>query len=134
MNATTQPHKRILLVDDQFTTRELMSMILGGAGYRVSTAANGQEAMERLRGSERPDLILLDLRMPVMDGWELHEELKRDEEFSSIPVVVLSGVDAVGEQTHPLAAARFLHKPVETAELIEAVQRCCRDAIPQHPR
>jgi CheY-like chemotaxis protein len=118
MVATPSPHKYILLVDDQFTTRECMSMILGGAGYRVSTAANGKEAMQRLRGSERPDVILLDLRMPVMDGWELREELKRDKELASIPVVVITGLDVTSVQ------GPCLHKPIETTELIEAIRRC----------
>src|SRR5947208_5356923 len=93
------PHKRILLVEDCFRARELISLILGESGYMVSTAANGAEAIERLRTSDQPDLILLDLRMPVMDGWTLRAELKRDPELSSIPVVILSGVDEGGGQT-----------------------------------
>src|SRR5262245_25602723 len=119
------PHKRILLVDDHFTTCELMSMILGRAGYRVAIAANGQEAMERLHSSERPDLILLDLRMPVMDGWELREELKKDRQLAGIPVVVVSGLDESGAQVPSLQAARFLHKPVDTSELLQIIRQCC---------
>ena len=125
------PHKRVLLVEDCFTARELMSLILGEDGYMVSTAANGAEAIERLHTSNRPDLILLDLRMPVMDGWTLREELKRDPELSGIPVVVLSGVDEGGEQMSSLEAARFLHKPVETDELLETVRQCCKESEPQ---
>ncbi len=124
MVATPNAHKHVLLVDDQFTTREALSMILGGAGYRVSTAANGREAMQRLRGSERPDVILLDLRMPVMDGWELREELKRDAQLASIPVVVISGLEVTAEQAPSLAAVHCLHKPIEMTELIEAIHRC----------
>ncbi|MBI1916423.1 MAG: response regulator [Planctomycetes bacterium] len=121
------PHKRILIVEDCFRARELMSLILGENGYMVSTAANGAEAIERLRTSSRPDLILLDLRMPVMDGWTLREELKRDPELSAIPVVVLSGVNEGEEQTSTLEAARFLHKPIETDELLLAVRQCCSE-------
>src|SRR3954452_20748418 len=58
------PHKRLLVVEDCFLARERMSLLLGEEGYMVSTAANGAEAIERLRNSSRPDLILLDLRMP----------------------------------------------------------------------
>src|SRR5687767_11839143 len=120
MTSTQHPtHKRILLVEDGFRTRELLSLILGEGGYMVSTAANGAEAIERLRTSDRPDLILLDLRMPVMDGWTLREELKRDPELSAIPVVVLSAVDEEGEQTSSLEATRFLHKPIETDKLLQ---------------
>ena len=127
MLTTSLPHKRILLVDDHFTTRELMSMILGGVGYRVSTAANGKEAMEHLRTHERPDLILLDLRMPVMDGWEVCAALKNDQQLASIPVVVLSGVDESGTEVPDREGAPFLHKPVETEELLLTVKRCCTD-------
>src|SRR5207248_1971254 len=68
MVGAPQAGKRILLIDDDFTTREVMSVLLGGDGYRVSVAANGAEALERLRSPDRPELILLDLKMPVMDG------------------------------------------------------------------
>ena len=129
MVATPNTHRHVLLVDDQFCTRETMSMILGGAGYRVSTAANGEEAMRRLRSSERPDVILLDLRMPVMDGWELREELKRDEQLASIPVVVISGLEVTAEEFPALEAAHCLHKPVEMTELIEVVRRCVASGV-----
>ena len=126
MISTQHPtHKRILLVEDCYTARELMSLILGEDGYMVSTAANGAEAIERLRTSDRPDLILLDLRMPVMDGWTLREELKRDPKLSGIPVVVLSGVGQSGEQPACLEATRFLHKPIEPDELLLTVRQCC---------
>jgi len=119
------PHKRILLVEDCFTGRELISLILGEHGYMVATAANGEEAIQRLRTCDRPDLILLDLRMPVMDGWTFCEELTRDPELSLIPVIVLSGVDRGGEQSVSLKAMRFLHKPIEPDELLQTVQQCC---------
>jgi CheY-like chemotaxis protein len=119
------PHKRILVVEDCFTARELMSLLLGEEGYMVSTAANGVEAIERLHMSCRPDLILLDLRMPVMDGWTLQEELKRDPELSGIPIVVLSGVDEGGDQPSSPEAAPFLHKPVDADKLLQTVRQCC---------
>jgi len=123
--APHHPHKRILIVEDCFLARELMSLILGEGGYMVSTAANGKEAIERLHSTDRPDLILLDLRMPVMDGWTFREELKHDPELAVIPVVVISGLDQSGEENATLEAARFLHKPIETTELLETVQQCC---------
>ena len=125
MTAQHHPHKRILVVEDSFPARELMSMILGGVGYMVSTAANGEEAIQRIRSFGKPDLILLDLRMPVMDGWTLSEKLKQDAELASIPVVVLSGLDEASEQTAMLEVARYLHKPVDTAELLKTVDKCC---------
>jgi CheY-like chemotaxis protein len=75
------PHlgKYLLLIDDDFTTRELTSHILAADGFRVAVARNGAEALERLRGPERPDLIVLDLNMPVMDGCSFCERLREGE-------------------------------------------------------
>ena len=126
MNSTpSQPNKKILLVEDNFPARELMSTILGGVGYMVCTAANGAEALEKLRSPERPDLILLDLLMPVMDGWKFLAELKRDPALASIPVLILSGADKSLQQEGTAEAACFLHKPVQTLELLQAVQQFC---------
>src|SRR5262245_47172811 len=100
-------------------------MILGCQGYLVSTACNGEEALEKLRSHARPDLILLDLLMPVMDGWALWEELEREEAWTSIPVIILSGVDECDGRAANLKGAIFLVKPVETAELLRAVQGRC---------
>ncbi len=120
------PHKHILLIDDSFPTREMISMVLGGVGYRVSTAANGEEAMQRLRSTDRTDLILLDLSMPVMDGWAFHRRLQGDPELCVIPVVVLTGADGNSPEVETLTVACRLQKPVETAELLQTVQKCCR--------
>ena len=124
----THPHQRILVVEDNFSARELMSLLLGGVGYMVCTASNGAEAMQKLHAFERPDLILLDLRMPVMDGWEFRERLQQDAALADIPVVVLSGVDEVGVRATCLEGDRFLHKPVDTAELLHIIQQCCGGA------
>jgi CheY-like chemotaxis protein len=123
MAQTRQKPRRILLVEDCFSTREQVSMILGCLGYLVSTACNGEEALEKLRSHERPDLILLDLVMPVMDGWTFRQQLEREPEWAAIPVVILSG--AGEEQTAAWQGALFLQKPVETADLLRAVQGRC---------
>jgi CheY-like chemotaxis protein len=118
------PRWRVLLVDDSFSTRELMSMLLGCQGCIVSTATNGAEAIEKLRSHARPDIILLDLLMPVMDGWTFSEELERDQELASIPIVILSGA-AEGRLASKLKGVPFLHKPVEIAELLQAIEGTC---------
>src|SRR4051794_9605743 len=92
-----EPARRILLVEDCFSTREQVSMILGCLGYLVSTASNGEEALEKLRSHPRPDLILLDLMMPVMDGWDFRRKLTTEAAWASIPIVILSGaIDSDG--------------------------------------
>jgi CheY-like chemotaxis protein len=125
MVTTRQPPKRIFLVEDNFLIQESLSTILATAGYMVAVAPNGQEAINRLRTSMRPDLILLDLRMPVMDGWQFRQELKRDEQLRSIPVVIVSGMDEGGAQLLTLEAAGFLHKPIDTTELLRMLRQCC---------
>lgn len=119
-------HKRILLVEDSFSTRELLSMILGCHGYRVATAENGARALEKLRDHEPPDVILLDLSMPVMDGWELAEQLERDPRLADVPVIVVSGMAGAVEAAARLEFAPILSKPVETADLLHTVACCCR--------
>ena len=88
MDPKELPCKRILLVDDDFLLRELVTMTLAGAGYMVATAANGEEALQRLRNFHPPQLILLDLMLPGMDGWRFREEQQKDQALASIPVIV----------------------------------------------
>src|SRR4051794_37746057 len=90
MTDTTPPNKLVLLVEDNDATREAVSLILESDGYQVMTAANGRKALDRLRGGARPDLILLDLMMPVMDGWQFRAEQRRDQVLADIPVIVCS--------------------------------------------
>lgn len=80
--------KRILVVDDQRTAQGIVCQILQDAGYAVESAVDGQQALEKIEAS-RPDLVILDLVMPVMDGWKVLERLRRTK--GAPPVVVLSG-------------------------------------------
>jgi CheY-like chemotaxis protein len=114
--------RQVLLVEDDIDVREAVADTLEEAGYHVHPARNGQEALALLRGgSLRPCLILLDLMMPVMDGWQFREEQLRDPALAGIPVVALSahgGIDAID-------AAAHLRKPVELHTLIDTVARFC---------
>jgi CheY-like chemotaxis protein len=116
--------KRILVIDDNFCTREAMSMLLAGQGYQVAAAANGADALEWLRTFDRPDLILLDLRMPIMDGQTFCEKLRQQPGLEGIPLVVLSATADCAEKASDLGAARYLHKPVDTIQLLQTVQEC----------
>ena len=120
------PTKCVLLVDDNFVMREAMSQVLGGDGYRVATAANGADAFRRLAGHEKPDMILLDLNMPVMDGPTFRQRQQQDQGLASIPVVLLSSAGDVAEQATLLGALTFLQKPVDTARLLDVVHRYCK--------
>jgi CheY-like chemotaxis protein len=112
-------------VDDDFLTREATTLALAAEGYMVAAAANGREALERLRQRCRPDLILLDLAMPGMDGQQFRRELARDEELARIPVLVVSASGDLRRQADALGAVGCLQKPIEVGQLLDAVRRCC---------
>ena len=111
--------KCILLVEDDELLRGAMQMVLEWEGYRVACAGDGREALDFLRAGETPALILLDVMLPVLDGWQFRREQRRDPELAAIPVVVVSGLDAAD---CPDAAAH-VRKPFELQELLEAVRR-----------
>jgi serine/threonine protein kinase/CheY-like chemotaxis protein/DNA-binding MarR family transcriptional regulator len=111
----------VLVVEDDRSIREGIQAVLESEGHQAFCAANGREALDLLRRIPRPGLILLDLMMPVMNGWELLEALRADDEFATIPVVVVS---AVSERSK-VAASRVLRKPVEVGTLISIVEELC---------
>jgi CheY-like chemotaxis protein len=112
----------VLLVEDNDDVREMMSTALQLAGTRVVTAANGREALAVLERTH-PCVIVLDLMMPVMNGWELRAALKRDPSLSAIPVIVVSALteDLVAR----MGATEYLEKPVDIDRLIETVCELC---------
>ena len=95
-------NRSILIVEDDSDLREALSEVLRDEGYSVESAADGREALDRLRRDLRPSLILLDLTMPVMNGWQFRAEQRRDPALSEIPVVVLSAGDHLADQMVPL--------------------------------
>jgi CheY-like chemotaxis protein len=116
----------VLVVDDDPNLVRLMTKFLKLEGFAPVPAGNGQEALDYLRGGGDASVILLDLRMPVMDGWKFRREQKRDPDIARIPVVILSGVEAEG--VHELDAAASFHKPVSFPEVVAVVRRLCEGA------
>ena len=113
----------ILLVEDNDDIREMMAVALELGGYQVLSAPNGRAALEALGESPRPSLILLDLMMPVMNGWEVCQILKADPRFSDIPVVVVSAVTT--EIAERLAGTRLVPKPIDLDHLLDVVDEQC---------
>jgi CheY-like chemotaxis protein len=113
----------VLVVDDDPDIRETMLFVLENAGYQVTTAANGAEALALLRAQASPCLILLDLMMPVMNGWQFLLEQTRDPRLADIPVVVISGAGAQVLRVNGVAGA--LQKPVELDEVLSTVRTYC---------
>jgi CheY-like chemotaxis protein len=113
----------VLVVDDDPEIRSAVRMLLEDEGYRVSVAANGEEALERLRSGAAPCLILLDLMMPVMDGFVFLERHRADPELAGIPIVV---VTAAGERrVAGFSAGNVLAKPVRAEKLLGVVNQYC---------
>lgn len=115
----------VLIVEDDQDIRESIAEVLRDEGHAAETAAHGAEALALLRRESHPPprLILLDLMMPVMNGWELCAELLKDARLASIPVVVLSGDARVAGKAAELHADGALAKPVSIAGLLEVVER-----------
>jgi DNA-binding response OmpR family regulator len=110
--------KRILLVEDDSLTSDAVRMVLECEGYNVDCATNGQEALDHLRELEvKPDLILLDVAMPVLDGYQFRVEQKRDPAINNIPVIVVTG----GDIDSSLDVSGRVHKPFQPEELLAAI-------------
>jgi CheY-like chemotaxis protein len=122
-NHQLQNHCPVLIVEDDADLREMMAQLLLVEGYRAETVANGNDALSYLRRGHRPDVILLDLMMPVMDGWEFRRRQAQDPSIANVPVVVLSAVDPA--RAGELGGACFLKKPLDFDRLLELVRRFC---------
>ena len=112
----------VLIVDDDQDGREALTEFLQIQGFAVLAAANGQEALELLK-VENPCVVLLDLMMPVISGWEFLRHRKAQPELSRIPVIVTSAVIDRAESAHAEGADEVLLKPVDTERLVKLVKR-----------
>ena len=115
--------KKVLVVEDDLAIRESLEQILEFEGYRPISAENGEKAVEILKTGELPCVILLDLMMPVMSGWEFLQVQKTNQTLSSIPVVIVS---AAGEKARLATANEFLKKPIDVERLLEVVGHYCQ--------
>jgi CheY-like chemotaxis protein len=110
--------KTILIVDDDDALREALAEMLALEGFRIECSPHGAEAIAKLNAGLRPHLILLDLMMPVMDGWEFREAQLARAELADIPVVVIT---AAGVLKKPIDARHILRKPFRIEELVRVV-------------
>jgi len=115
----------VLLVEDDRLLRDAMLVELESAGLRVVTAENGEEALALARRSPRPSVIVLDLNMPVMDGWQFRAAQVLDPRLSSIPVILLSARGDAERQARTLGIAMALTKPIDLDQLHQALARHC---------
>jgi CheY-like chemotaxis protein len=114
-----------MVVDDDADIRDSIGDILELRGYRVRRASNGREALERLREGPRPCLILLDLMMPVLNGWEFRAAQRGDAELAQVPVVVISGDGSTDQKAASIGVREYLRKPLELSAILDVVRRHC---------
>jgi CheY-like chemotaxis protein len=114
----------VMVVEDDIDTREMLCRFLQLEGYQVESASNGRQALDRLTGGAHACVIVLDLMMPVMDGWQFRREQVRDAELSRIPVIVVSA--AGRDRIDRIDADDVLSKPVDLDELLARVSQYCR--------
>lgn len=116
--------KKILVIEDDQYIRESIEMILESEGYHFISADNGKVALEKLcTMSELPSLILLDLMMPVMDGFQFRKELEKDSHLNKIPVVVMSADGQINNKQKQVDCVHYLKKPLELDDVVNSVQQ-----------
>jgi CheY-like chemotaxis protein len=120
---------KILLVEDNEMNRDMLSRRLSRNGFEVIIAVNGQEGVD-LAGSAMPDLILMDMSLPILDGWEATRQVKANPDTAKIPVIALTAHAMVQDKERALAAGcdEFDTKPVELPRLLEKINALLRPA------
>jgi len=112
-----------MVVEDDPELLSALTDVLRSEGYKVSGARHGLEALGRLRGGTRPFVILLDLMMPIMNGWQFRHEQRQDSELSRIPIVVVSAKSDSRQHAEWLEADGYLSKPIDLHALLDLLAR-----------
>src|SRR5206468_11942375 len=120
---------RILLVEDDPEIRDTLGDLLREEGAAVAPAAHGRDALAQLRGAAPPDVILLDLMMPVMDGWEFRVEQRADPVLACIPVIAMSADHSA--KARAIAAEAYVRKPIDLDELMRRIRNVIDHATKQ---
>ena len=113
----------VFIVEDDPDTREMLGKFLELEGFHVETAANGRQALDLLSGGLKASVIVLDLMMPIMDGWQFRREQVRNSALAAIPVIVVSA--AGKERLANIEANSYLTKPIDLEELLREVSMFC---------
>jgi CheY-like chemotaxis protein len=115
----------VLVVDDDAEIRETLVEVLEERGYRAIAASNGKQALDRLHEGVRPELILLDMMMPVMDGAQFRARQQEESSLAEIPVVLISAHEDLSKRVRELDAEAALQKPISFRDLLDTVKRFC---------
>jgi len=118
--------KRILIVEDDIDIQETFAEILISEGYEVVTASNGREGLKQLEQSSEFHLVILDLMMPVLDGFGFRAEQLKNSEWAKIPVLVLSADGHIHKKLEGMPGIAYLKKPPDLDALLEKTRKHCR--------
>jgi CheY-like chemotaxis protein len=122
--------RMVMVVEDDCDVRDSLLEVLEDHAYAPLAASNGKEALDRLRArGQKPCVILLDVMMPVMDGWGFRAAQAQDSELSGIPVVVLTAHASAAETAREMHAAGFLKKPITLDALLATIERHCEPSL-----
>jgi CheY-like chemotaxis protein len=117
--------EQILIVEDDPGLREALAEVLADEGYDLLSARDGLEAVNLLKKGKRPDVILLDLSMPVVNGWEFRMFQKRDPELAQIPVILITAGGYTREEVAWLEPSALLLKPIDLPFLLSSIRKFC---------
>jgi len=119
--------RKVLIIDDEAELREMLSIAFASQNYKIFTAKDGEEGL-KLAASKKPDIIILDIKMPRLNGYEFLNQLRKTDKISAIPVVVLTSLTEETDKSdeewaRSLEVEDFASKPIEPFELLESVER-----------
>ncbi len=120
-----------MIVDDCADFREALTCLLTLRGVEVTNAASGRELFEQFAGGLRPCMMLLDLRMPDMDGWEVWKRMQADAELRNMPVVIVSGEIPDASRARAVGIRALLQKSAPAVDIMDAIERHCGAALPE---
>jgi len=122
---STQAHvgSSVLIIEDNVDARTALASLLADAGYRVIQLENGKQGLDYLRGN-RPDLVILDMLLPVLDGWKFLEQMQHWSKPPTMPIIVSTGTNLTREWAESHGCAGFLRKPIDRVTLLTEVKRC----------
>ncbi len=121
---------KVLIVEDDDAIAQALASLLEGEGYRPVRAPDGRSALAELRSGERVSVILLDMTMPGMNGWQFREEQIKDDLLASIPILVCTASARAEEDARKIGSAGWLKKPLDPARLLEVLGEHCRPGQP----
>jgi DNA-binding response OmpR family regulator len=114
----------VLVVDDDDNVRQTLAERLETSGYEVLLARDGRDAFEVIARGVNPDVILLDVVMPIMDGWHFLSARLRDPSIVAVPVVLMSGGQEAERQSHKIGVCGFIRKPLDIGDLVDRINAC----------